>query len=157
MKNKEGDISTCPHIRMPYDQKDGQIIYDKEKTLYICKKCVNQIIARGLQRKMDFSDYQEQAGVTATYPQEFGVEYTTLGLIGEAGEIANKVKKVMRGDYSHDDIRGELKGEIGDVLWYISRLASELGFDLGDIAQSNLDKLADRKERGVIRGSGDDR
>jgi len=103
------------------------------------------------------SDYQDKAATTAVYPKERGVEYTTLGLVGEAGEIANKVKKVMRGDYDRDALREMLAGEIGDVLWYLAMLAEELGIDLGDIAQANLDKLASRKDRGVITGSGDDR
>jgi NTP pyrophosphatase (non-canonical NTP hydrolase) len=107
--------------------------------------------------KLTFDEYQKRAAETALYPKEQGVEYTALGLTGEAGEIANKVKKVLRGDYDNDALREMLKGEIGDVLWYTAMLACELDLDLQEIAQSNLDKLASRKERGVISGSGDNR
>jgi NTP pyrophosphatase (non-canonical NTP hydrolase) len=106
---------------------------------------------------LTFAEYQQRAATTAMYPKEQGVEYTTLGLVGEAGEIANKVKKVLRGDYTIDDIRDDLGAEISDTLWYIAMLAHELDLNLQDIAQANLDKLADRKQRGVIKGSGDER
>ena len=106
---------------------------------------------------LSFKDYQTRAADTAVYPQEIGAEYTTLGLVGEAGEIANKVKKVLRGDYDRDALREMLVGELGDVLWYVAMLARELDLDLGEIAQANLDKLASRKERGLLTGSGDER
>ena len=106
---------------------------------------------------LSFAEYQRRAADTAIYPQAQGVEYTTLGLVGEAGEIANKVKKVLRGDYDRPALRELLAGEIGDVLWYLAMLARELDLDLGEIAQANLDKLASRKERGLISGSGDER
>lgn len=114
------------------------------------------LIAR-LSGTLDFTQYQNRAGETAIYPKEQGVEYTALGLVGEAGEIANKVKKVLRGDYRMGHLRMMLKGEIGDVLWYIAMLSTELDLDLMEIAQANLDKLASRKQRGVIAGSGDNR
>jgi len=107
--------------------------------------------------RLDFMQYQKRAGETAIYPREQGVEYTALGLVGEAGEIANKVKKVLRGDYDKDTLRNMLRGEIGDVLWYTAMLSTELDLDLMEIAQSNLEKLASRKKRGVIAGSGDNR
>jgi len=106
---------------------------------------------------LNFTQYQNRAGQTAIYPKEQGVEYTALGLTGEAGEIANKVKKVLRGDYDKDALRQMLAGEIGDVLWYTAMLATELDLNLEDIANGNLDKLASRKQRGVIAGSGDNR
>lgn len=108
-------------------------------------------------KKLTLSFYQKFARDTAMYPHEQGVEYTTLGLVGEAGEIANKVKKVMRGDYDKDALREMLAGEIGDTLWYLAMLAYELDLDLGEIAVANLDKLSSRRERGVISGSGDNR
>jgi NTP pyrophosphatase (non-canonical NTP hydrolase) len=85
--------------------------------------------------------------------------YPTLGLCGEAGEVADKVKKVIRDDDGvfSDPVRESLKLELGDVLWYVAQLASELGFDLDSIARANLEKLASRAARNVIAGSGDQR
>ncbi len=107
---------------------------------------------------MDFQDYQRRSRETAAYPEPgANVIYPTLGLCGEAGEVAEKVKKVLRdrdGVFSHD-VREDLRLELGDVLWYVSQLASELGLDLEDVACGNLDKLASRADRGVIGGSGD--
>ena len=103
---------------------------------------------------MKFDDYQEKTGETAVYPEENAVEYLALGLNGEAGEVAEKVKKSIRDDKELGD---DLKDEIGDCLWYIARLLDELGYDMSEAAESNLDKLFDRKERGKIKGSGDNR
>lgn len=100
-----------------------------------------------------FSQYQSKANETAIFPKEVALSYVTLGLVGEAGEIANKVKKVIRDGRSTDGIADEL----GDVLWYLAVLAETLGEDLGQIADKNLQKLASRKERGVLGGSGDNR
>ena len=85
--------------------------------------------------------------------------YPALGLCGEAGEVAEKVKKTLRDDGGvlSDDRRDALSRELGDVLWYLSQLATEAGLDLEEIASENLAKLFSRQERGVLRGSGDDR
>ena len=85
--------------------------------------------------------------------------YPTLGLMGEAGEIANKLKKVVRdnGGLLTEAVKESVKDELGDCLWYIAQLATEMGADLDGIAQRNIDKLASRKERGVLTGSGDNR
>jgi len=99
------------------------------------------------------SDYQAKAKETAIFPENKALEYLTLGLVGEAGEIANKAKKIIR---DNKPAQG-LAGEIGDVLWYCAMLADHLGEDLGSIMQSNLDKLHSRKERGTLGGSGDNR
>jgi len=109
---------------------------------------------------LDFSTYQQRSRETARYP-DVGANpiYPTLGLCGEAGEVADKVKKVIRdqqGTFSAETVAA-LKLELGDVLWYVAQLASELGLDLGGVAQANLDKLASRAARNVIAGSGDDR
>jgi NTP pyrophosphatase (non-canonical NTP hydrolase) len=109
---------------------------------------------------MDLNTYQEGARRTARYPNvgENPI-YPTLGLCGESGEVADKVKKVLRdhdGVFS-EEIRQALKLELGDVLWYVAQLASELGFGLEEIASANLDKLASRAARNVISGSGDHR
>jgi len=109
---------------------------------------------------MDLQTYQTRAAVTARYP-DVGSNpiYPTLGLCGEAGEVADKVKKVLRdhdGRFS-EEIRADLALELGDVLWYLARLASELDLDMAAIAEANLAKLASRAERNVIAGSGDRR
>ena len=109
---------------------------------------------------MDLSTYQTRARETALYPQ-VGANpiYPTLGLCGEAGEVADKVKKVIRDRQGSFDaaVIDDLRLELGDVLWYVSQLASELGLDLDQIAEANLEKLASRAARNVIGGSGDRR
>ncbi|MCS5705222.1 nucleoside triphosphate pyrophosphohydrolase family protein [Synechococcus sp. FGCU-3] len=109
---------------------------------------------------MDFLAYQQQSRATARYPDAGSNPiYPTLGLCGEAGEVADKVKKVIRdqgGSFSPEVIEA-LKLELGDVLWYVAQLATELGLDLEVIAQANLDKLASRAARNVIAGDGDNR
>ena len=103
---------------------------------------------------MDLNDYQLKAISTAIYPTGYRVIYPTLGLTGEAGEVAEKVKKTLRdGGLNVESLRKEL----GDVLWYLAALARDLGLTLEEIAQENLKKLQDRKDRGVLKGSGDDR
>ncbi len=96
---------------------------------------------------MNFEEYQSAASRTALYPRRLAnLEYPTLGLAGEAGEVANIVKKIQR-DHSGiitDDTRTKLKDELGDVLWYISACADELGITLADIADYNVKKLSDR-------------
>ena len=87
-------------------------------------------------------------------------EYLTLGLTGESGEIANKVKKFIRDGAPPDEYEAkkiEIGYEIGDVMWYCAVLAEEMGMDLGHIMENNLQKLADRKARGTLSGSGDNR
>lgn len=99
---------------------------------------------------MKFEEYQSEASQTALYPNRLkNLEYPTLGLTGEAGEVANIVKKIQRdfGGQITDEIRGKLKDELGDVLWYISACADELGLTLAEIAQYNVEKLAKRHGR----------
>ena len=109
---------------------------------------------------MDLNQYQRQARSTALYP-DLGRNpiYPALGLCGEAGEVADKVKKVLRDEAGvfSDERRQAIALELGDVLWYVSQLADELGFSLETVAQANLDKLASRAQRQVIGGSGDQR
>jgi len=87
------------------------------------------------------------------------VLYPVLGLCGEAGEVAEKVKKVYRdkGGIITEDTKQELKKELGDVLWYISTISRDLGLTLEEVAQANIEKLTSRKARGVIHGNGDNR
>ncbi|MFM7085643.1 MAG: nucleoside triphosphate pyrophosphohydrolase family protein [Cyanobium sp.] len=109
---------------------------------------------------MDLSTYQQRARETARYP-DAGANpiYPTLGLCGEAGEVADKVKKVLRDREGVFDaaVIEDLRLELGDVLWYVAQLATELQLDLADIAAANLEKLASRAARNVIAGSGDRR
>ena len=109
---------------------------------------------------MDFNVYQKKSRKTAGYP-DIGhpVIYPTLGLVNEAGEVAGKIKKVFRdkdGQIS-EETREALKAELGDVLWYITQVATELNLTLDEIAEYNISKLYDRLERGKIKGDGDNR
>ena len=110
--------------------------------------------------RMDLNTYQDAARLTALYPDVGNNPiYPTLGLSGEAGEVADKVKKVLRdrnGQFD-DSVRAEIALELGDVLWYVAQLASELGYELEDVANQNLQKLRDRSSRGQLKGSGDHR
>jgi len=105
----------------------------------------------------DFNTYQQEAMKTRIYPAEDNLVYSALGLAGEAGELANKVKKIIRGDHNRDELVAGIKGEMGDVLWYLAALAEDIGVDLTDIAQENIDKIRSRQSRGEIRGAGDNR
>ena len=109
---------------------------------------------------MDFNDYQKESRKTAIYPDiGYNLFYPTLGLSGEAGEVAEKVKKIYRdknGVYKIDDCIAISK-ELGDCLWYLSQIASELGLSLNNIAERNIEKLRSRKDRGKLQGDGDNR
>jgi len=107
----------------------------------------------------DFNAYQRMAAKTAIYPDEHRIMYPALGLAGEAGEVANKVKKLIRDgpDGRPDDWREQISSEIGDVLWYCAALATDLNLTLGMIASQNEKKLSARKNAGTIGGSGDNR
>jgi len=106
---------------------------------------------------MRIREYQELTRQTAIYPKEMGVVYCLMGLVGECGELSNKIKKRYRDGHVLGENKEKLSGELGDILWYLASLSHELGLDLGDIAVENIDKLLSRKERGVLGGSGDDR
>jgi len=111
-------------------------------------------------KKIDFNLYQKQARKTAIYPKlGNNFVYPTLGLTSEAGEVAEKIKKVLRdkNGFIGKNTRQELKKELGDVLWYLANLATEINLSLEEIATANLKKLASRKKRGKIHGSGDNR
>ena len=121
-------------------------------------------------------DYQDETINTAIYKKSvrdfvrestldkawevMDIQYVTLGLVGEAGEIANKVKKQIRDhpkDTFNDEFKEDMIGEIGDVMWYVSQLCNELNLDLDGIMEANLDKLMARKQAGTLHGSGDKR
>jgi NTP pyrophosphatase (non-canonical NTP hydrolase) len=111
---------------------------------------------------MTLDDYQDMACDTAIYPNQnefLGLMYCALKLNGEAGEVADKVGKVMRDEGSAlmDARRVDLILELGDVLWYIANLARELGVSLEYVACANIDKLKARKARNTLHGSGDER
>ncbi|MEA2208720.1 MAG: hypothetical protein QOF54_1197 [Solirubrobacteraceae bacterium] len=108
---------------------------------------------------MELSEYQRLSRSTARYPRKEALTYPALGLAGEAGEFADHAKKVIRDDGGEvTPQRREAMGkELGDVLWYVAQLASELGLELEQVAQDNLDKLLSRQRRGVLSGSGDER
>ncbi|HYN50270.1 MAG TPA: nucleoside triphosphate pyrophosphohydrolase family protein [Thermoleophilaceae bacterium] len=107
---------------------------------------------------MRLSDYQQRSRATAVYPDAgSNLTYPALGLCGEAGEAAEKVKKAIRDDGGEltPERRDALAAELGDVLWYVAQLATEARLDLDAIARANLDKLLSRQERAVLHGSGD--
>lgn len=116
----------------------------------------------GKRRIMNFNEYQELTDATAIYPQgraNGSLYYVTMGLASEAGEVAGKVKKALRDENGLiDDARADaIASELGDVLWYCARIATEIGYNLGDVAEANIMKLATRKSSGTLQGDGDNR
>ncbi|MBM6993827.1 MAG: nucleoside triphosphate pyrophosphohydrolase family protein [Prevotella sp.] len=108
---------------------------------------------------MEMNEYQEQALSTAVYPQALRIVYPALGLAGETGEVADKVKKEVRDRAAafSPETRVEIAKELGDVMWYIAAMAHDLGFSLEEIAQMNVAKVFSRKNRNQIHGEGDNR
>ncbi len=109
---------------------------------------------------MDFNEYQTKSRKTAGYPAiGHPVIYPTLGLTNEAGEVSGKIKKIFRdkGGVINEADKEALKSELGDVLWYIAQVCTELELSLNSVAESNIDKLYSRLERGKIHGEGDNR
>ena len=109
---------------------------------------------------MNFDEYQKLSRKTALYPnKDNNFIYPTLGLAGESGEVSEKIKKVIRDKNGIIDegTRNDLKKELGDVLWYVANLATELGLSLNDVAFTNIEKLYSRMERDVLHGNGDNR
>ena len=107
-----------------------------------------------------FDLYQDAAEATAIYPNKGdNLYYPALGLAGEAGEVCEKIKKIMRDQEGilHQNNVEDLSKELGDVLWYVAALASELNISMASIAEGNMAKLQDRLDRGVLKGSGDNR
>jgi NTP pyrophosphatase (non-canonical NTP hydrolase) len=108
---------------------------------------------------MTFEEYQRRAAETAQYAAAAALAYVALGLASEAGEVAGVAKRLIRDDGGviTEARREAMQKELGDVLWYVARIASEWGLSLENVAQGNLDKLADRAARNVIKGEGDAR
>ena len=108
---------------------------------------------------MTFNEYQQQALKTAIYPQNYKIVYPSIGLSGETGEVSEKIKKVLRdnnGNFSKDKCQ-EIAKELGDCLWYIANLSSDIGYSLDDIAEMNINKIISRQQNNQIHGNGDDR
>lgn len=118
---------------------------------------------------MQINEYQKQAHTFADYSKPIckglsfsnSAEYTypALGLAEEAGEVAGKFAKAVRDEsgFISDERKEAIKKELGDVCWFVAELSTLMGFSLEDVMQGNIDKLTDRKARGVIKGSGDNR
>jgi len=108
---------------------------------------------------MDFNEYQKEAYKTLIHKDRDNLAYFALGVAGESGEVADKVKKIFRDKdgIMTDADKKELGKEMGDVLWYLSQLTQYIGMDFAEVAQMNLDKLKSRQERGTLTGSGDNR
>jgi NTP pyrophosphatase (non-canonical NTP hydrolase) len=104
-----------------------------------------------------FAEYQAEARKTAGYDPALKITYPTMGLVGEAGELANKVKKILRGDANKQELINGIRGEMGDVLWYLSALADDIGVELSEVAAENIQKLRSRQQRDKLRGAGDNR
>lgn len=117
---------------------------------------------------MDLKTYQTIIKETAIYPKEIGLSYCAMGLAGESGEVANKIKKLYRDKEGFikfgmailsvsegKEVKDTIKHELGDVLWYITALANEIDLSLEDIMKANYDKLMKRKEENTLSGSGD--
>ena len=113
-------------------------------------------VRAGDETPLTLDQYQQQAKATAVYPEDKAREYLVAGLAGEVGEVASLFAKHWRADQEWLDY-SEVAAELGDVLWFITLLADEVGYDLSEVAQNNLDKLADRANRGKLKGSGDNR
>lgn len=108
---------------------------------------------------MKLNEYQEAALKTAVYPEDKRIIYPALGMCGEAGEVADKVKKVIRDNNQQftEEKKADIALEIGDVLWYCATMAHDIGFTLEQVAQMNIYKLASRQQRDKLGGSGDHR
>lgn len=108
---------------------------------------------------MTTKDYQNVIAETAVFPKEIGLTYCTMGLCGEAGEVAEKMKKLYRdaGGKVTPDFRKDIKKELGDVIWYVTALSNELGFTLEEVMEANYNKLMLRRETNTLHGSGDNR
>jgi NTP pyrophosphatase (non-canonical NTP hydrolase) len=109
---------------------------------------------------MTFKEYQEESRKTAIYPdKDNNFVYPVLGLVGEAGEVAEKIKKIIRDKEGivDQESREKVMKELGDVLWYLSQTATELNLSLEEVVNNNIEKLKSRQERGKLRGEGDNR
>lgn len=115
---------------------------------------------------MNVKNYQKIIEETAIYPKEIALAYCAMGLTGEAGEVADKIKKLYRDQQLHtldaaaeivliDENKYDIAKELGDVLWYVTAMANELDMDLEEIMEMNYNKLIKRRETNTLHGSGD--
>jgi len=150
---RDEEFLTCKCLHCDSEASKG--VYDPEWKFW--KKPTNNKM-KGCQMNT-FDEYQQRANATAIYPDSAKLTYPVLGLNGEAGEVAEKVKKMVRDDNNEmtEDKRTELAKEVGDVLWYIAAICRDIEVSLEDVAQLNITKLESRKKRGVLHGSGDNR
>lgn len=147
--------------KFDYEIKTGWSIFDKK---YVCYYRKGEPIIPTEEEKlmlndMTLNEYQQKALETANYPEQYKILYPALGLTGEAGEVSDKVKKVIRDENGifTDEKKLEIAKELGDVLWYVATFSRDIGYTLEDIAKMNYEKLKSRQERNVISGSGDNR
>ena len=151
--------------------QDNTVIMSDEEAIIELKKLikekvdpsrydeVEELLLNEFKKPLTINQYQDKAIATAIYGEGSSIIYPTLGMCGEAGEVADKVKKVLRdsnGEFTGEK-KLELAKEFGDVAWYIAALCRDLGYTMEEVLQMNLDKLASRKERNMISGSGDNR
>ena len=111
---------------------------------------------------MDFDEYEKLASRTGVFEgkvAENPLMYLGLGVTSEAGEVADKIKKIMRNDQGviSTERKEALKFELGDVLWYLSQISRQIGIPFSEVATANIEKLADRAKRNVISSDGDNR
>ncbi len=106
---------------------------------------------------INFYEYQMKSLTTAVYPKKYSISYPALGLAEEAGEVAGKIKKMMRDNIQLEDQKEKIEAEMGDVLWYLAALAHDCGLSLQVIAEKNIEKLKARQSAGTLHGEGDDR
>lgn len=121
--------------------------------------CFRIFVRKFITSVMDMNEYQQQAMATAVYPRDMRIVYPALGLAGETGEVAEKVKKEIRdraGAFG-EATRAQIALELGDVMWYVAAMARDMGLTLEDIARMNLEKIRSRQERDMIHGQGDNR
>ena len=124
-----------------------------------CHNSRTRVIYKRIKESVTISEYQKAALSTAIYPKDREIDYLTLALCGEAGELADKVKKVIRDNEGHYTMthRHAIAEELGDVLWYAANLANAIGYDLEGVCKMNIDKVESRRRRGKIHGEGDNR
>lgn len=126
-----------------------------------CHNCEDCVVCGDKRPEIDFNEYQAEALKTASYTNRGDptgeLMYPVLGLCGETGEVAEKIKKFYRDGGDYETVRAGVEKELGDVLWYLTALAEAWHLTLEDVANANLVKLRSRRERGVIGGSGDNR
>jgi NTP pyrophosphatase (non-canonical NTP hydrolase) len=106
---------------------------------------------------INFYEYQMKSLTTAVYPKKYNISYPALGLAEEAGEVAGKIKKMMRDNIQLEDQKEKIEAEMGDVLWYLAALAHDCGLSLQVIAEKNIEKLKARQSAGTLHGEGDNR